>query len=373
MDFGVMFFAGDASGAGEQRYRLLLEASRFVDEAGFGSVWIPERHFHPFGGLFPNPAVVGAALAVHTRRVQIRAGSLISPLHDTIRIVEDFAVIDNLSGGRVGISFGSGWHIDDFVLAPESYADRQAVMYRQIDEVKRLWRGEPARRRNSHGQEVELRLFPPPVQPAVPIWVTSSGNERTFASAGALGANLLTHLLGQTLDQLAAKIRTYRVARAANGFDPAGGVVSLMLHTYLDRDLDRARETVRGPLREYLRSALSLEQMAVFGGGVISGGHHVAPHEISPAVVEDLLDLAFERYFGTAALLGTPESCERLLWKLQAAGVDDVACLIDFIPDTEAVLASLERLCGVHAAFNDAALRKVRDDVAATFLEEIEL
>ncbi len=106
MDFGIMFFssAGRKGRAGNI-YGLLLDAARFADERGFSCVWTPERHFHEFGGLFANPSVTSAALAVATRHLQIRAGSLISPLHNPVRIAEEWAMVDNLSGGRVAVSF----------------------------------------------------------------------------------------------------------------------------------------------------------------------------------------------------------------------------------------------------------------------------
>src|SRR5206468_528301 len=128
MDFSLMFFSSTDQVHPHDRYDLLLNAAVFADQHGFTAVWTPERHFHAFGGLFPNPSVTSAALAMVTRRVALRAGSLVSPLHDVIRIAEEWAVVDNLSGGRVGVSFGSGWNVDDFVLAPNTYAQRQARM-----------------------------------------------------------------------------------------------------------------------------------------------------------------------------------------------------------------------------------------------------
>jgi natural product biosynthesis luciferase-like monooxygenase protein len=354
-----------------EAYRLLTEAARFADERGFRAVWTPERHFHPFGGLFPNPSVVGAALAMITQRIEIRAGSLISPLHEALRIAEDWSVVDNLSGGRTAISFGAGWNIEDFVLRPEVYADRQAHMYGQIEEVRALWRGERIARRDSNGREVRVGIYPRPVQAELPVWVTSSGNVRTFESAGAIGANLLTHLIGQTLDQTAEKIRRYREAREEHGHDPRAGKVALMLHTFLGPDLDAVRAKVRAPFREYLRSALSLEQLAAAGGGAISGGHRVAAHEIPPSAMEELLDLTFERYFHNASLLGTLESCRELLWRVEEAGIDEIACLIDFLDNTDAVLAGLHSLDEVRRAFSAPAVAAASQAAAASFLEDL--
>ena len=110
IEFSLYFFSADGSKQTTDKYRLLLESAKFADAHGFSAVWTPERHFQDFGGLYPNPSVLSAALAVITERVKIRAGSVALPLHNPIRVVEEWAVVDNLSKGRVGISFASGWH-----------------------------------------------------------------------------------------------------------------------------------------------------------------------------------------------------------------------------------------------------------------------
>lgn len=372
MDFGIMFFSSVSRQEASERYGFVLAASRLADARGFSSVWTPERHFHPFGGLFPNPSVLSAALAMVTERIALRAGSLVSPLHDVLRIAEEWSVVDNLSRGRVAISFGSGWNVDDFVFYPERYADRQATMYRQIQAVQALWRGERLRRPATGGREAEVELYPKPVQPVLPVWVTSSGNAETFAGAGRIGANLLTHLLGQDLEQLERKVRRYREARREAGFDPAAGVVTLMLHTFLGHDRREVEARVRQPFREYLRSATSLEQLAAQGGGAISGGHRVEPQEIPPPVMEDLLDVAFDRYFDTASLMGTPEECEARVEAFAEAGVDEIACLIDFIDDAAAALASLELVAELRARCARPAIRAAALNAVSGFLDELE-
>lgn len=371
MDFGVMFFSS-VDRAGSAKYDLLLRAARFADSHEFSSVWTPERHFHPFGGLFPNPAVTSAALATITSRVQLRAGSLISPLHHTLRIAEDWAVVDNLSNGRVAISFGSGWNVNDFVCFPERYQTRQQVMFEQIDLVRRLWRGERIVMPNSFGKDVEIAIYPKPVQAELPFWVTSSGNIETFKSAGKAGANVLTHLIGQDPGQLGAKIAAYRQAWDAAGH-PGRGIVSLMLHTFMGERLDDVRATVHTPFREYLRSALSLEQLAAVGGGAISGGHKIAAQDLPPDMVEDLLDVTFERYFEGGSLMGTVDSCEAMVQRLTDAGVDEAACLVDFgAGDTEAVLRSLEIVNELRDRFSTGRLRASADAALQQFAQPLE-
>ena len=347
MRFSLMFFSGNPSAATGNPYRMMLETTKFGDREGFAGVWTPERHFHELGGLFPNPAVTSAALATVTERIQLRSGSLISPLHHTIRIAEEWSVVDNLSNGRAAISFGSGWNVNDFLFFPDRYESRAAVMYQQIDLVRKLWSGQTLIRQNTYGKDVTVRVYPVPVQKELPIWVTTSGNPETFISAGKLGANLLTHLIGQDLDSLQGKVESYRQAREQAGFDPAEGIVSLMLHTHLGEDEERVRMRVRAPFREYLRTAVKLEQGAAAGGGAISGGHKIEAETISHKNMEELLDLTFERYYHTGSLLGTPRSCLPMIDKLRESDVDEVACLVDFIDDVDAVLSGLPHLAAL--------------------------
>src|SRR5579863_4357778 len=139
--FGLMFFASHQDALVGEKYRLLIESARFGDRHGFARVWVPERHFTRFGCLFPNAAVLHAALSRETSRIGLNAGSVVLPLHDPLRVAEEWAMVDNLSGGRVGVSFASGWNPADFALQPENYADRHNLLFTNLEKVQTLWRG----------------------------------------------------------------------------------------------------------------------------------------------------------------------------------------------------------------------------------------
>ncbi|MDZ4136474.1 MAG: MupA/Atu3671 family FMN-dependent luciferase-like monooxygenase, partial [Paracoccaceae bacterium] len=194
MEFSLYYWGND-DGAGPKKYEMLLDGARFADSHGFCAVWTPERHFHAFGGPYPNPAVTGAAVAAVTKNIAVRAGSCVAPLHHPARIAEDWAVIDNLTNGRAGLAFASGWHPDDFVLRPENTPpDNRAAMFAAIDQVRRLWRGETVdfpTRTGSFGVATQPR----PVSKNLPVWVTTAGNPATWREAGEIGAHVLTHLL----------------------------------------------------------------------------------------------------------------------------------------------------------------------------------
>ena len=348
-----LFMWGNDDARGRDNYRLMLEGAKYFDRNGFEAVWTPERHFHAFGGPYPNPSVTGAALAAVTERIGIRAGSCVSPLHHPVRIAEEWAVVDNLSNGRVAIAFASGWQLNDFVLRPENHANNKRVMFEQIDLVRRLWRGEKIPFRNPVGEEVAIQTLPRPVQPELPFWVTTAGNPDTYRQAGELGANVLTHLLGQTVEELAGKVAMYREARATAGHHPATGRVTLMLHTFVGDDDDDLRELIRRPMKEYLRSSLKL----VLDSNWLSPAfkrpagarkpQDVDLRHLPANEIEAMLDVAFERYFETSGLFGTPATCARMVERCQRAGVDEIACLLDFGVPTERVMASLPGLSQV--------------------------
>jgi natural product biosynthesis luciferase-like monooxygenase protein len=339
LDFSLFYFASDGLQDKDERYRLLFEGAKFADLHGFEAVWTPERHFHAFGGLFPNPSVMSAALAAVTEQVKIRAGSVVLPLHHPVRIAEEWSLVDNISRGRVGIAFASGWHADDFVFSPGSYADRKEITFKGVELVRGLWRGESARVPGGAGNEIEVNIFPTPVQAELPVWITAAGNPETFVKAGELGANVLTHLLGQTIEEVAERIRLYRKTLADHGHDPQSGRVTLMMHTYLDSDLDLVREKVRIPFTNYLRSSIGL-----ISNLIESLNLPLDLKSMSEKDLDDLLAFAFARYFETSALFGTPETCGPMIERLKAIGVDEVACLIDFGVDADSVLSSLRYL-----------------------------
>lgn len=350
MDFSLFFFSSDGSIEGPDKYRMLLDCARYADAHGYDGIWVPERHFVDFGGLYPNPSLLAAAIATVTERLPIRAGSVVVPLHHPVRIAEEWSVVDNLSGGRVSISCASGWHPDDFVLAPdpspERYQLRRTEMFDQIELVQRLWRGEEVPLRRPDGETVRVRSMPRPLQPELPIWISSSGNVETFVQAGKAGAHVLTGLVAQQLPDLGQKIAAYRAALRDSGHDPARGRVGAMVHTFVGTSDDEVRDLVRRPLIDYLTTFLA--QQDSFGS---------AYSQMDAVEREAILNAMFDRYFDTIALLGTPDKCETLIEDLVDIGVDEVACLVDFGVDDDRVLDSLEHLTELKRRYDDPAMR----------------
>lgn len=337
LDFSIFFFSADGTSQGGDKYDMLMRCAEFGDRNGYKAIWMPERHFTPFGGLYPNPSVLAAAIAARTQHIEIRAGSVVLPLHNPIRIAEEWAVVDNLSRGRVAISFASGWHKTDFALRPEAYENRRVRMGEGLDTVCRLWRGEAVTVDGVGGEPVTLSSYPRPIQPELRYWITCS-SPAGWEKAGEMGGNVLS-MLGASVSKLEQNIAAYRQSRLRAGHDPDSGIVSVMLHTYVDNDRKRAKDKVREPLKRYLEDYIQQYNVLVDESVQKDVG----------ANKDEFLEFAFERYFEQASLLGPQDKCQQLLNRLTDIGVDEIACLVDFGVSTEDVLDSLTLLKDIAA------------------------
>lgn len=358
LQMSLFFFGSEGADASvdSNAYDVLLDTARFGDEHGFAAVWTPERHFNAFGGPFPNPSVAGAAIAAVTKHIGIRSGSCVLPLHHPVRACEEWSVVDQLSRGRVGLSIAAGWHPEDFILRPQNFGQSKDALLGQIDELRRMWRGEAVTYEGPKGP-VDVLPLPRPVQSELPIWYTTAGNVESFRLAGTAGFNLLTHLLGQSLEDLAEKIRAYREAWTAAGHE-GRGTVSLMLHTFVTDDDSIVRDTVREPMKGYLRDSIALvkEHASAFptfdptkkeADGALAG--------LSPEDLDALLEVSFGRYFETSGLFGDVPKAIAFAEDVAAIDVDEIAALIDFGIAGRTVVDNLQYLDQVRQAFTDTA------------------
>ncbi|RKI67440.1 amino acid adenylation domain-containing protein, partial [Corallococcus sp. AB049A] len=352
MDVSLIYFANDEDTLQGPKYELLLEGARFADANGFSAVWTPERHFHSFGGLYPQPAVVAAGIATVTKHLRLRSGSVVLPLHDPLLIAEQWSVVDNLSQGRVGLSVATGWHTQDFTFAPGNYEKRRDILLEKLSTLRALWRGERFKRPAGAGSTAEVGLRPKPVQKELPVWLTATGNPETFRMAGELGAGVLTGLLSHSLEELKQKVALYREAWRRNGH-PGRGHITCMLHTYLGDDEQEVLRTVRQPLLGYFRSSVDISTSLLQAQGITD------VQKLSPDDINAVLERTFENHAKNTGLLGTVDSALKRLRDVRAADVDEVAALIDFGLDTPVVLEGLRRLAVVRERMDaEAAARQ---------------
>jgi len=340
--FSLFFFSADCAERENGKYLTLMECSRFADEHGFAAVWTPERHFQRFGGLYGSPSVTGAALAVLTKRISIRAGSVVLPLQNPLRVAEEWAMVDNLSNGRVAIAAASGWHVNDFVLSPETYQNRHEDLFQKIATIQKLWRGERVSLPNGAGVNTEVGILPAPIQKELPIWLTGSSDD-TFLNAGRLGFNVLTanFALKHDLKEFTRKARVYR--KAIEEHHGRRGHITLMAHTFVGETSDSIKAVARPALAEYLKVNIRMQQDHSVGIGENRGFSGLSEREsdkmINLQVNNDL--------HSPLSFIGTLEECARQAKSLSENGVDEIACLIDFGIGADDVTASLRRLSGL--------------------------
>lgn len=369
MDFSLFYWGHDDT-ASTNKYKLLLESAKFADTRGFQAIWTPERHFHAFGGPYPNPAVTGAAVASITKNLEIRAGCCVVPLHHPARIAEEWAIVDNLTNGRTGLGFASGWMPEDFLLRAENAPpNNKTAMMRDIEIVRRLWRGEAVQFEAPDGSKmIDVVTQPRPVQGELPVWMTIAGNPQSYRDAGRIGANVLTHLLGQSIAEVGEKIKIYHEALREAGRNPVDHKVTLMLHTLVGYDREEAREAAREPMKDYLRSAAALIKEYVWTFPAFKrpqGAAKPADIDIQSLSAEELdaiLDFAFLRYFDDSGFFGTVDDAIARADELKAIGVDEIACLIDFGVSHDVALQGLAPLAEVVAHVNPQVARSAAEE-----------
>ncbi|MFC4015618.1 MupA/Atu3671 family FMN-dependent luciferase-like monooxygenase [Nonomuraea purpurea] len=326
----VFFFSSADTGPVPDRYAFILETTALAEELGFEAVWVPERHFHPFGGLFPNPAVLAAALAARTSRIAVRAGSVVMPLHHAARVAEEWAMVDALSGGRAGVSLATGWSRGDFVLSDVPYENRREHTFAAVDTLRALWQGEEVR---FHPDGAPVRTYPAPTRRRIPLWLTATSGPETFSEAGRRGCNVLTGFLQQDGEQLEQHISIYRAAFAAHLPDGTPHV-TLMLHTCVGDTTEQALAAVEEPLLTYQRQFLDLRDRDV----------QAEEDELTDEEKHELARYAARKYASGRGLVGDVDEVARRLRQFALAGVDEVACLVDFGVEPETVYQTLKRL-----------------------------
>lgn len=338
-ELSLFFFSADSAEHAGQKYLMLLEAAKFADKHGFTAVWTPERHFQRFGGLYGSPAVTSAALSAITTRIALRAGSVVLALQNPLRVAEEWAMIDNLSNGRVAIAVAAGWHVNDFVLSPDTYTTRYEDTYKKVGLIQRLWRGEKLSFPNGAGIETEVGILPAPIQRELPIWLTGQ-SEDTFYNAGKWGFNVLTanFALGHDLTGFTRKTQLYRDAIQTH--HGRRGHVTLMAHTFVAASNNEIKTMAWPALAAYLKTNVQMQLEHAVGTGADHPFARLGEREREFLVKTQV---GYDSH-SPLSFVGTLDHCAERAESLLQSGVDEIACLVDFGINYEQVMLSLKRL-----------------------------
>src|SRR5881275_1455542 len=209
MDLGLATFADLASGVTpEQRMRDLLEEAQLADELGLDLFAVGEHHRPDF--LVSSPTVPLAAIAARTERIRLTSAVTVLSSDDPVRVHQQFAEIDLISGGRAEIMAGRGSFIESFPLFGYDLADYDRLFATKLAQLLEL-RADPA----AHG------VFPVPVQQPLPVWIAVGGNPQSAARAGTLGLPMALAIIGGMPERFAPFAEIHRQAALDAGFaDP---------------------------------------------------------------------------------------------------------------------------------------------------------
>jgi probable LLM family oxidoreductase len=231
MEIGVYTFAelrGDGVSA-EQRMRDLMEEIELADEVGLDVFGVGEHHRPDFAVSAP-PVVLGAA-AVRTERIRLTSAVSVLSSDDPIRVFQQFATVDLLSGGRAEIMAGRGSFIESFPLFGYDLADYDRLFEEKLEQLLAI-RTRPA----------EADVYPVPVQDPLPVWIAVGGSPQSAIRAGRLGLPLALAIIGGQPERFVPFVELYRRAAAEAGHDPAQLPVSINSHAYLADTTEQAAE-----------------------------------------------------------------------------------------------------------------------------------
>jgi alkanesulfonate monooxygenase SsuD/methylene tetrahydromethanopterin reductase-like flavin-dependent oxidoreductase (luciferase family) len=184
MEIGVYTFADVRGGrTPQERFAQLLEEADLADQVGLDVFGVGEHHRPDYA--ISAPAVALAAIAARTSRIRLTSAVTVLSSDDPVRVLQQFAEVDLISGGRAEIMLGRGSFIESFPLFGYDLADYDRLFAEKLARLVEL-RGDPA----AHG------VFPLPVQEPVPLWIGVGGNPESAVRAGALGLGMALAIIG---------------------------------------------------------------------------------------------------------------------------------------------------------------------------------
>ncbi len=289
------------TGSATSNYADLMRQIKLVDDSGFASVWLRERHFHvdhQGRNFFSAPLVMAAAIAAQTRHIRIGMGAKILPLHHPLHLAEDAATVDILSGGRFDFGIArigeNQQYQDAFGIRPDEVRGRFEEC---IDIITMAWKDEPFSFQGRYYTVPEISVYPKPVQqPHPPIYLVGI-SDSTLSWGAQRGYPLL--LAGAQTETIVNQTQEkYRKLLAAAGRDQNQTIINpVNRFIYVGETNQQAIEDTREMIMEFIHRDNS----------VIRDFFMLPPE----AITYDLL-------FNEVCIFGDPDYCLERITKLQA-------------------------------------------------------
>lgn len=222
-----------------QHFKTYVEQMVYAEQCGFDWVGCNEHHFSPYG-MMANPNIIGGALVYPTRNIRIAMTGNLVPLNNPIRVAEEYAMLDCMSGGRLiaGLMRGIPHEYMAYNIAPDESWSRQKEA---IELIRRAWtEPEPFGWEGEHFQFRQVSIWPRPLQKPHPPILISASTPESAQYAGSIGAMMGMVLLAD-LPGAKEQIRLYRESARAHGFEPSKDDILIGMHTCIADTDEEAR------------------------------------------------------------------------------------------------------------------------------------
>ncbi|MEV4376305.1 LLM class flavin-dependent oxidoreductase [Streptosporangium sp. NPDC049644] len=253
MKFGVMnLFPAEGDGDDAQVLRDTIEEIQIADELGFDSCWLAEHHFSRYG-ILGNPLMLGTAIAERTRNITIGTAVVVVPLHDPLRIAEDAALLDILSGGRLVLGIGRGYQPNEFRGFGKDRNANKELYAEIVDILKLAWTQENWSYEGKHFQYGDMNIFPKPVTPGGPPILHGTSSPETFRQRGLAGDHIIVSSSFTPMQRIKDNYDSYREALVEGGHESSGFDLPFMQQVWVGGSAD-GLQAAAGAALNYYRS-----------------------------------------------------------------------------------------------------------------------
>jgi probable LLM family oxidoreductase len=223
-----------------RRYAEILAAAKLADEAGLDVFGVGEHHRLDIS--ISSPAAIMAAIAGGTKRIRLTSAVTILSTLDPVRVFQDFATVDLLSGGRAEVIVGRGAYIESFALFGHDLADYDAIFAEKLDLLLKLNDSERVTWQGRFRPSLNNSQISPRPMDKLPIWLGVGGNPDSALRAGDLGLPLILANISQPPANFAGQIAAYRQRHAEKGHDVSTLKVAIATHVHVAKDSQTALE-----------------------------------------------------------------------------------------------------------------------------------
>jgi alkanesulfonate monooxygenase SsuD/methylene tetrahydromethanopterin reductase-like flavin-dependent oxidoreductase (luciferase family) len=335
-------------------YQHTLEQAEAGERFGWDAFWTVEHHFLEEYSHCSNPEVLYGAIAARTERMRLGFGVRLmpKPYNHPVRTAEAAAVLDLISNGRVDLGTGRSStraELEGFGIDPR---ETRGMWQEAIGHVVGCWTNDEYEFEGEHWSMPKRRVLPKPLQkPHPPIWGATS-SEDGHRQVGELGLGLCSFAVGVSPESVKEKIDIYRAA-IAGCTEPIGSYVHDQASTFTmalcapttDEAWDVARESFEWYPRAGARLIATMADLMADRGQDL--GSYAYAADLKAVADDGALDLLTLEYLSAegACVLGTPEECIATCKRYEAAGVDQLLCLVNpyKIPH-ESVMQTIEMM-----------------------------